>query len=84
MVSSDVDKFLPDPENYAKCFHELFKNLGDVQRYNLQRFVCCSLRSKFIFSGPRETGKKIRRLKARRKRTRKTRLVLLDVFISGV
>ncbi|XP_046604041.1 E3 ubiquitin-protein ligase MYCBP2 isoform X2 [Neodiprion virginianus] len=32
MVSGDVDKFLPEPDNYAKYFHELFRNIADIQR----------------------------------------------------
>jgi hypothetical protein len=39
MVSGDNERLLPEPENYAKYFYDLFKNVAEAQRcdeaYNL-------------------------------------------------
>ncbi|XP_032681445.1 E3 ubiquitin-protein ligase MYCBP2 isoform X14 [Odontomachus brunneus] len=32
MVSGDNERLLPEPENYAKCFYDLFKNVAEAQR----------------------------------------------------
>jgi len=43
MVSGDNERLLPEPESYAKCFYDLFKNIAEAQRcdesvmYNLSR-----------------------------------------------
>ncbi|CAL1686165.1 unnamed protein product [Lasius platythorax] len=32
MVSGENERLLPEPENYAKCFYDLFKNVAEAQR----------------------------------------------------
>ncbi|XP_017880442.1 E3 ubiquitin-protein ligase MYCBP2-like [Ceratina calcarata] len=32
MVSGDHERLLPEPENYVKCFYDLFKSIADAQR----------------------------------------------------
>ena len=32
MVSGDHERLLPEPENYVKCFYDLFKSIAEAQR----------------------------------------------------
>lgn len=32
-MSGENERLLPEPENYAKCFYDLFKNVAEAQRY---------------------------------------------------
>ncbi|CAK9797457.1 E3 ubiquitin-protein ligase MYCBP2 [Anthophora quadrimaculata] len=32
MMSGDHERLLPEPENYVKCFYDLFKSIAEVQR----------------------------------------------------
>ena len=36
MVSGDHERLLPEPENYVKCFYDLFKSIAEAQRCELR------------------------------------------------
>lgn len=31
-MSGENERLLPEPENYAKCFYDLFRNIAEAQR----------------------------------------------------
>lgn len=56
VVQSCLENMLPNPDEFGRCFHELFKQPSDNQRFVvLLNFAVCLLR--FVILGNESSGR---------------------------